>query len=854
MLTDSAAATAASWSKDWRERMTAYLVIHGLAILVCIILGVAVYLTNPKRTTNLAFLLLSAILAGWLTCLALAFGAHTVTQAKTCVKGATIFGIFISLSLNWLRYSITHPEKQLRAVLVSAPVWLTLAALTVMVCCTDWYVRSVTLSPGTGTAMRIIPEPLFGPGIYVFSAYFSGSLLVLVALFWRDMRRLKGIPRTELQFILLGGTLGLFYGLITVVVEPILSQSSQTVQASPVGVIVLDCVVAYGIATKRIFEVAFFLRRLVAYSLLTAYLVVLYLLVLTVAELAWRDFGLPGTGMPHILAAIIVAFSMTPVHGSLQRFADKLFISWENTNVALTIQKADAALQTVTTLDELLRRFHQIIAKAVGTDEIIIYMPKAGRFEQTVPVQGGAAPLWLDHNAPLVSELAARDIPLVRDTTRRIRATKRQLAAVAWMEQAGLFVAVGVRGKGGLSAILLLGPRLSGRIYSAIEQDALQLLGSQLAVALENAQLYTQVQDGKIYNDLLLDRLVNGVIAVNAEGLVNVFNREAQRVTGLAQETVLGKPFLSLPAPLATTLRDIWDQDKRVLDREFQFNRDHAEITVRAGGAIVTGHTGARLGALLVFSDITDIKRLELQIRRSDRLASIGTLSAGMAHEIKNPLVALKTFAQLLPERYADEDFRETFSKLALQEIERIDSIVNQLLEFSRLAKPQLAEISLHGVLQQSLKLVSEAALKKQVVVETHFDAPSDAIWADVHQLYQVFLNFLLNALDAIDGKGRITLTTSNVEGVFGPTGTVEAVPRPYLRLDLTDTGCGIPPDQLPRIFDPFFTTKTSGTGLGLSVSYGIIREHGGLVEVESQPRQGTHFHIFFPLRVENVI
>jgi signal transduction histidine kinase len=262
------------------------------------------------------------------------------------------------------------------------------------------------------------------------------------------------------------------------------------------------------------------------------------------------------------------------------------------------------------------------------------------------------------------------------------------------------------------------------------------------------------------------------------------------------------------------------------------------------------GHAGARLGALLVFSDITDIKRLELQIRRSDRLASVGALSAGMAHEIKNPLTALKAFVQLLPERYDDADFRATFAKLAPQEIERIDGIVNQLLEFSRPAKPLLAATSLHEIMQHPLNLISEAALKKQVVIEKHFEATMDDLLADIHQLQQVILNFLLNALEALPGGGRICLATSNVAGRFGSEGKAETAPRSYLRLDIADTGCGIPPDLLPRIFDPFFTTKTSGTGLGLSVSHGIILEHGGMVEVESRVGQGTTFHIYFPLSI----
>ena len=176
-----------------------------------------------------------------------------------------------------------------------------------------------------------------------------------------------------------------------------------------------------------------------------------------------------------------------------------------------------------------------------------------------------------------------------------------------------------------------------------------------------------------------------------------------------------------------------------------------------------------------------------------------------------------------------------------------IDGIVNQLLEFSRPAKPLLAEASLHAIIRGPLKLISEAAYKKQVAIETHFDAADDTLLADLHQLPQALLNFLLNALEAIAGNGRITLTTSVVEGRYDPAGAADALPRPYLKLDITDTGCGMPPDTLLRIFDPFFTTKSSGTGLGLAVAHGIIAEHGGSVEVDSRVGQGTSFHLFFP-------
>ena len=825
--------------------MTVFFISHGLAILVSIILGVAVYLTNPRRTTNQAFLLLSGFTAGWLTSLALGFHTTSAVWAKYCMKSSTIFSIFVPLGVNWLRASIKYPQKKLPAIILHAPLWLTLAVLTALVCTLDFYVRQLILPSPLAAGPRGIPEPVYGPGVYVFGLYFVASFVTMIGLFIRDLRQVQGIPRTELQFILLGCTLGLLYGFSATLVVPLIWHRSQMVQTAPLSVIVMYGVIAYGIATQRILEVASFLRRLVAYSLLTIYLVVIYLLVWQVAELGWHTFHLPGVESPHILAAVIVAFSMMPTHGLLQRFANRLFLSWGSANVALLIQKSGALLQTVTTMDALLPRFRHIVAEAVGTDEITLLTPVGGQYVQSVPAV--AQPLRMGGDTPLVCELVTRTTPLVPDTTQRRRATAQQVAAVAQLRQVRAAVAVGIKGQTGLSAILLLGPRLSGRIYSAVEQDTLQLLASQLAAALENARLYTQVQDGKIYNDILLDHLVNGVIAVNAEGHINVFNREAQRVTGLSQEAVLGQPFDCLPPPLAATLHDIWAENQRVLNREIQLSRAQAEVSLRAGGAVFTGHAGTRLGALLVFSDVTDIKRLEQQIRRSGRLATIGTLSAGMAHEIKNPLVALKTFAQLLPERYEDAEFRTTFSKLAQQEIDRIDGIVNQLLEFSRPAKPLLAEASLHAIIRGPLKLISEAAYKKQVAIETHFDAADDTLLADLHQLPQALLNFLLNALEAIAGNGRITLTTSVVEGRYDPAGAADALPRPYLKLDITDTGCGMPPDTLLRIFDPFFTTKSSGTGLGLAVAHGIIAEHGGSVEVDSRVGQGTSFHLFFP-------
>src|SRR5438046_9171654 len=185
-----------------------------------------------------------------------------------------------------------------------------------------------------------------------------------------------------------------------------------------------------------------------------------------------------------------------------------------------------------------------------------------------------------------------------------------------------------------------------------------------------------------------------------------------------------------------------------------------SDVIIRASTSIFHGQDRQVLGALMVVTDITALKRLELQIRRSDRLASLGTLSAGMAHEIKNPLVSIKTFAQLLPERYQESDFRATFSSLIVHEIDRIDSLVNQLLRVARPAKPLLRPMHVHEVLEKTFQRVQHRLYQKEIKITRTLEASLDTIRADSDQMEQVFLNFFLNAMDAMKRGGELTVAT----------------------------------------------------------------------------------------------
>jgi PAS domain S-box-containing protein len=330
----------------------------------------------------------------------------------------------------------------------------------------------------------------------------------------------------------------------------------------------------------------------------------------------------------------------------------------------------------------------------------------------------------------------------------------------AEMEQLKIAVALGIFSRQHLAGVMLLGPRVSGRIYGAVEQNALQVLCGQLAVAIDNAQLFTEVENARIYNETLLENLTTGVIAAGSDERVTVFNNEAGQITGLDPRDIIDHSLDNLPK----ALREILCETLRTGDRQENGEvvlplGDHYAV-VRASSSIFHGQEGEMLGALVVLTDITALKRLELQIRRSDRLASLGTLSAGMAHEIKNPLVSIKTFAQLLPERYQDSDFRDTFSNLIGHEIDRIDSLVNQLLRFARPAKPVLKPMHVHDVLEKSLQLVGHRLYQKEIKLTRSWQADVDTIRADADQLEQVFLNFFLNAMDAMKHGGELNVVT----------------------------------------------------------------------------------------------
>ena len=232
-----------------------------------------------------------------------------------------------------------------------------------------------------------------------------------------------------------------------------------------------------------------------------------------------------------------------------------------------------------------------------------------------------------------------------------------------------------------------------------------------------------------------------------------------------------------------------------------------------------------------------DLERCQQLLGQRDRLSALGMLSASVAHEIRNPLVSVRTFAQLLPERLQDEEFCTSFRELALGEIDRISLLVNDLLSFARPAAPQVHPTDINEILEQIQRLVDGETKKRGITLSAELDCSSPPIALDEARVKQVFLNVVLNALQACDGGGTVTLTTRSVEGMEGP----------HLEVAVIDSGRGIPPSEVEHIFDPFFTTREGGSGLGLFIARQIVTDHGGFIDVHSTPGQGTTFRVSFP-------
>ena len=238
---------------------------------------------------------------------------------------------------------------------------------------------------------------------------------------------------------------------------------------------------------------------------------------------------------------------------------------------------------------------------------------------------------------------------------------------------------------------------------------------------------------------------------------------------------------------------------------------------------------------MLLLKDLREIEALRKKIQRDQRLVSVGRLAAGVAHEIRNPLSSIKGFATYFKERHRDKPEDQQIAAIMIQEVDRLNRVIGQLLDFARPVKIIRKPMRIKELMEKSIKMIEQQAADKGIVVRPGALPSDEVIRVDADRINQVLLNLYLNALDAMDDGGQLTIEVAG------------SAPGGEVTIKVSDTGCGIHREELGHIFDPYYTTKPSGTGLGLAIAHNIIAAHGGRISVESQPGQGTTCTIVLP-------
>ncbi len=362
------------------------------------------------------------------------------------------------------------------------------------------------------------------------------------------------------------------------------------------------------------------------------------------------------------------------------------------------------------------------------------------------------------------------------------------------------------------------------------------------------------------------DLLSDGLVVADSEGKVRYANPEALRMLGAPGTWVRGRAtgeVLRTAVPGADPLADAKSGDPQV---------EETLLLTKAGNEVPARVTLRRLasgGSCAALRDLTQDQRLQRELRLRERLATVGELAAGVAHEIRNPLAGISSAAQVLLTRFEPRDDRQKFCRVIIEQVDRLDHTVTSLLKFARPPEPQLRPTLLPDVIERVLTLEAERLAEGKVAVERRYAARVPTLHLDPGLIEQVLLNLVQNAVQAMPGGGSLALelglatrrtrgaersrgrrsldaSPATAAGEAGRSGAADEIP--VVRLRLLDTGQGVPKEVLPRLFDPFFTTRASGTGLGLSISQSIIQEHGGAISIASREGRGTTVIIEFPL------
>ncbi|MEO8071461.1 MAG: ATP-binding protein, partial [Acidobacteriota bacterium] len=630
--------------------------------------------------------------------------------------------------------------------------------------------------------------------------------------------------------------------------------------AIPLGLVPLAF--ASAIVRYRLRDVEVIIKRGVAYTAFFAASVALYVAIRKSVGILFGDAQDPHNWIIALLATTIVVLLTQPVREAVQNALDRVFY---RDRYDYRRALVGFARDLNTDLD-VVRLGHRLVNRIVETlvvdrmalmlaDERLGDFSAIGDFGFSEPVP------QLSRLSSFVSRLDTAHTVALDDP---IAAAWFQAEDVEFWRDQGIYYFIPCVFEGAAIAVLALGRKDTDEPFNSEDLALLTAVAGQVATAIENGRLYRQLhlkaeELGRLreFNENILESLDDGLVVFDEGEIIVRWNHALERFYGVERAFAVGRrlddvfdePFVGalraarLENPRGASLFKVPITHRRAGNDGFEKDARRLLLNVTAVPLQRLAGPGAVMGTILLMENVTDHARLEEQLQISEKMAAIGLLAAGVAHEVNTPLTGISSYTQMLLEQADPSDPRTVLLEKIERQTFRAAKIVNGLLTLSRPGTPggERMPVDLNGVITDVFSLLEHQFEMARIKVRRQLSETPVTVRGIEHQLQQVFLNLFLNARDAMPRGGWLTVVT-RVDG-------------DQVIAEVADTGSGIPPEQLARIYDPFFTTKSigRGTGLGLSISYGIVREHDGDLRCDSAVGQGTRFTLAVPLAMQAV-
>jgi two-component system, NtrC family, sensor kinase len=566
---------------------------------------------------------------------------------------------------------------------------------------------------------------------------------------------------------------------------------------------------------------------------------VYFAVVALIADIFHAQTSGPAGGM---IAIVVAAFLFQPFREWIQARLDRFFYR-DRLDYRRTLIEFGRTLTNEVRFDPMLGSVMDRISQTLLVDRLAVFVehpvhPGHMRLARSMGVRL-SEPMDLSFLEPARPEFARGALffespRAARDVSDSVRET---------LEQLDLNYFVPCRIREHTVAVLGLGKTVDGDFLSSDDVELVQTIAGYVAVALDNAQLYSSLEQKaleiarlKDFSENIVESLNVGVLAVDLSGIVESWNSRMEQLFGVKRNEAVGRQLRSLlPSELAAEISARRDEEQITGIYKQRLLHQGKYLTLNVSITPLVSKSGDRIGRLLLFDDVTQRERMEEQMTQTEKLTSLGLLAAGVAHEVNTPLAVISNYIQMLAKQMPNEDPRHAIIDKIVKQTFRASEIVNNLLNFSRTGAAELADIDVNRVVEETLSLVAHPLKTSQIQIVKQLGDGLPYVRGSANKLQQVFLNLFLNARDAMPTGGMLEIRTTAHNGA--------------VEIEVADTGAGILREHINRIFDPFFTTKSNGrgTGLGLSVSYGIIKEHAGKIDVRSTPGKGTSFHVEFP-------